>query len=67
MTFNLVRWGFPNTAAVLALAVIPFVATLADWQPKQTVKARIEGCGNLPDSYGVHNDSNHGWQDIFFE
>ena len=34
MTFELVRWGFPNSAAILALAALPFVATVAGWQPK---------------------------------
>jgi hypothetical protein len=26
MTFDLVRWGWPNTAAILALAALPFLA-----------------------------------------
>jgi hypothetical protein len=28
MSFDLVRWGWPNAAAVLALAAIPFIAVL---------------------------------------
>lgn len=28
MTFDLVRWGWPNTAAVLALAAVPFMSML---------------------------------------
>ena len=42
MTFESMRWGFPNTAAILALAAMPFVATVADWQPKATATARME-------------------------
>jgi hypothetical protein len=26
MMFDLVRWGWPNTAAILALAALPFIA-----------------------------------------
>lgn len=48
MTFILVRWGFPNTAAILALAAVPFVATVADWQPKAMVTARIEAAAICP-------------------
>lgn len=29
MTFELVRWNWPNTAAILALAVLPVVAMAA--------------------------------------
>jgi hypothetical protein len=28
MNFELVRWGWPNAAAVLALAAIPFISVL---------------------------------------
>jgi len=28
MTFDLVRWGWPNAAAVLALAAVPFMSVL---------------------------------------
>ena len=48
MTFELVRWGFPNTAAILALAALPIVATVADWQPKATMTARIESAAICP-------------------
>ena len=48
MTFNLMRWGFPNTAAILALAALPFVATLTDWQPRQTATARTEAAAVCP-------------------
>jgi hypothetical protein len=29
MTFELVRWGWPNTVAILALALLPTVASIA--------------------------------------
>jgi hypothetical protein len=48
MTFNLMRWGFPNTAAIFALAAAPFVATLADWQPTAAATARIEAAAICP-------------------
>jgi len=67
MTFNLVRWGFPNTAAILALAAIPFVATLADWQPKQTVTARIEAAAICPTAMACTTIATADWQEIFFE
>jgi hypothetical protein len=48
MTFNLMRWGFPNTAAIFALAAAPFVATLADWQPQAAATVRIEAAAICP-------------------
>jgi hypothetical protein len=36
MTFELVRWGWPNTAAILALAVMPIMASVAAPQPNAT-------------------------------
>lgn len=50
MTFSLMRWGFPNTAAILALAALPFVASLADWQHTATVTARVEAAAICPAS-----------------
>ena len=39
MTFDLVRIGWPNTAAILALAAMPIVA-LAPWRDRQPATAR---------------------------
>jgi hypothetical protein len=47
MTFNLVRWGFPNTVAILALAALPLAATLADRQAQATT-ARSEAAAIWP-------------------
>ena len=41
MTFELVRWGWPNTAAILALAMIPIMASLID-RPRAAAEAGIE-------------------------
>ena len=45
MTFNLVRIGWPNTAAILALAAIPFMtlATVAERQPATGAAAQQPG------------------------
>jgi hypothetical protein len=50
MTFNLMRIGWPNTAAILALAALPFVAvaTLAGQPPAVTAVAPIEVAANGP-------------------
>jgi hypothetical protein len=48
MTFNLIRWGFPNSAAILALAALPFVATIADWQPRPSTTGRIATAAICP-------------------
>ena len=41
MTFELVRWGWPNAAAVLALAALPFMAVLL-LAPKPAPPSRVE-------------------------
>lgn len=44
MTFDLVRMGWPNTAAILALAVMPLVAlaTVTDRRPDAAQIQQIE-------------------------
>jgi hypothetical protein len=39
MTFELVRWGWPNTVAIIALAMMPIVASIADQRPVAAVTA----------------------------
>jgi len=48
MTFNLVRIGWPNTAAILALAAIPFMtlATVAERQPATLAVEQTEAAAN---------------------
>jgi hypothetical protein len=48
MTFNLMRIGWPNTAAILALAALPFVtvATVTERLPAVTAVAPIEAAAN---------------------
>jgi hypothetical protein len=48
MTFDLMRIGFPNTAAILALAAIPFMtlATMAERQPANIVVEQTEAAAN---------------------
>lgn len=44
MTFELVRWGWPNAVAILALAVVPIVALTpgADRHPAAASIEKIE-------------------------
>ena len=44
MTFDLMRIGWPNTAAILALAIMPIVAltTVADRRPAAAQVEQIE-------------------------
>jgi hypothetical protein len=44
MTFDMIRWGLPNTAAIVALAIMPVVAltTLATPQPAARQVEQIE-------------------------
>ena len=41
MTFELVRWGWPNAAAVVALAALPFMAVLLP-APKPAPSSQVE-------------------------
>jgi hypothetical protein len=41
MTFELVRWGWPNAAAVVALAALPFMAVLLP-APKTAPSSQVE-------------------------
>ena len=53
MTFELVRMGWPNTAAILALAIMPVVALTARDRPAAAAQLQVEqaeACGNLPDA-----------------
>ena len=54
MTFDLVRIGWPNTAAILALAIMPIVA-LATWPigAPRPLRSTDRSCGNLPDARHV--------------
>ena len=44
MTFDMIRFGLPNTAALVALAIMPIVAltTLADRRPAAGQVEQIE-------------------------
>jgi hypothetical protein len=44
MTFNLIRFGLPNTAALLAMAIMPVVAltTLTDSRPAAAQVEQVE-------------------------
>ena len=54
MTFDLVRMGWPNTAAILALAVMPIVALATSGRGRTTAQVAADRtCGNLPDAGGV--------------
>ena len=48
MTFNLVRMGWPNTVAILALAIMPVVALTAapDRRPVALAVEQIEPAAN---------------------
>jgi hypothetical protein len=47
MTFNLVRIGWPNTAAILALAALPFMTLAsAERAPAVIAVAPIEAAAN---------------------
>lgn len=50
MTFEMVRFGWPNTAAILALAVMPIVAltTVADRRPPSAQVQQIEPVAVCP-------------------
>jgi hypothetical protein len=43
MTFDMIRFGLPNTAALMALAIMPVVAlTLADPRPAAAPTEQVE-------------------------
>jgi len=67
MTFTLMRWGFPNTAVILALAATPFVATLAGWQSKQTTTVRIDAAAICPSAAECMTVATAALPELIFE
>ena len=46
MTFDLIRVGWPNTAAILALAILPAVGLQTDERPNAVQVERAEAAAN---------------------
>ena len=66
MTFELVRWGWPNLVAVLALALLPLVASMADQKPA-AAPARTESAAICPGAAECTTLATAAFTDFIFE